>query len=55
MDDGFKFPEDFLERIGVSREVDDDFISELGKLTTDQRDELTTLLLARDARRRASN
>lgn len=57
MDDekDFKFPDDFLDQLDVSREVDVTFISELGKLTLDQRDELTILLLQRDIERHACN
>jgi len=51
----FKFPDDFLDEIAVSRDVDPTFISKLAKLTPDQREELATLILERDARRFATN
>ena len=54
-DDGFKFPKDFLDRIGASGEVDETVIRELFKLTPDQREELASLLLNRNAERHNSN
>jgi hypothetical protein len=53
-DDDGTFPESFLKKI-ESDGIDDGVLEELGKLTTDQRDHLSALLLSRKEKRAQLN